>query len=98
MSKIHHTKKVIEYLNVLRKYFRVRQDLSVEIQTSVSSIKYELQTSIETNISCKKSKKKIFWLNGDGLKIDQKRTQHQRISHIWLITKHFCVNMKNCTH
>ena len=61
-------KKVIEYLNVFRRYFRVRQDVSDEIQTSISFIKYELQTSIENNIYCKKRKEKQFWLNGDGLK------------------------------
>ena len=30
MSKINQTKKVIEYLNVLRKYYRVRQEVSYE--------------------------------------------------------------------
>ena len=66
MSKIHHMKKVIKDLNVFRKYFRFRQDVSDENKTSISFIKDELQTSIETNISCKKAKEKIFWLNGDG--------------------------------
>ena len=28
-----------------------------------------LQNSIETNISCKKEKKKLFLLNGDGLNL-----------------------------
>ena len=31
-------------------------------------IKGELQNSSENNISCKKGKKKSFWLNGDGQK------------------------------
>ena len=44
MSKINHVKKVIEDLNVFRKYFRVRQEVSDEIQTMVSFIKNELQT------------------------------------------------------
>ena len=61
-------KKVIQDLNVFIKSLRVRQDVSNDIQTSISFITDELQTSIETNISCKKSKEKIFWLNGDGLK------------------------------
>ena len=61
-------KKVIEDMNVFRKYFRVRQEVSDEIQTSISFIKYELQTSIENIISCKKIKYKSFWLNGDGHK------------------------------
>ena len=46
-------KKVIEDLNVFRKYFRVIQEVSDEIQTSIYFIKYELQTSIETTKSCK---------------------------------------------
>ena len=54
MSKINHTKKLIEDLNVLRKDFRVRQEVSDEIQTSISFIKDELQTSIGNNISYKK--------------------------------------------
>ena len=68
MSKINQTKKVIEDLNVFRKYFRVRQELSDEIQTSISFIKDELQNSIK-NRSCKIGKEKTFWLNGYGLKI-----------------------------
>ena len=68
MSKIHHIKKVIEDLNVLKKNFRVGQDVSDKIQTSICFIKYEVQISIETNIFCKKSKERLFWLNGDGLK------------------------------
>ena len=50
----------------LQKYFRVRQDVSGEIQTSISFIKDELQTSTENNTSCNKIKEKTFWLNGDG--------------------------------
>ena len=69
MSKINHTKKVIEDLNVYRKYFRVRQEVSDEIQTIIYFIKDELQTSIEDNISFKKRREKLFWWNGDGLKI-----------------------------
>ena len=53
ISKINHTKKVIEYMNVFRKCFIVRQEVSYEIQTSIYFIKYGLQTSIENNISCK---------------------------------------------
>ena len=61
-------KKINEDLNVFRNYFRVRQEVSDEIQTSIYFIKDELQTYIENNISCKKIKEKSFWLNGDGLK------------------------------
>ena len=46
-------KKVIEDLNFLREYSRVRQDVSDEIQTSIYFIKDELQNSIETHIYCK---------------------------------------------
>ena len=60
MSKINNTKKAIEDMNVFRKYFRVRQDFSEKIQTIISFIKYELQTSIENNISCKKGKENIL--------------------------------------
>ena len=45
-------KKVIEDMNVFRK-FKAIQEVSDEIQTNISFIKYELQTSIENNISCK---------------------------------------------
>ena len=51
-------KKVIEDLNFIRKYFRVRQEVSDEIQKIISFIKYELQTSNKNNISCKKRKEK----------------------------------------
>ena len=66
--QIHQTKKVIEDLNVIEKYFKVRQKVSVEILTSLSIIKDELQTPIENYISCNKRKKTLFWLNGYGLK------------------------------
>ena len=49
-------KKVIEYINIFRKDLRVRKYFNDEIQKSISFIKYELQTSIKTNISCKKGK------------------------------------------
>ena len=51
MSKTNNMKKVIEDMNVFRKYFRVRQEVSDEIQKNVSFIKDELQTSIENDIS-----------------------------------------------
>ena len=67
MSKINHTKKIIEDLNVFRKYYSIRQEVSDEIQISICFIKDELQTSIENNISCNNGKEKLFWLDGDGL-------------------------------
>ena len=60
MSKINHTKKVIEDPNVFRKYFRVRQEFSDEIQIRIYFIKDKLQTSIENNISCNKKKIKTI--------------------------------------
>ena len=42
--------------NVFTKYFRVRQELSDETQTSIYFIKDGLQTSIKNNIYCKKGK------------------------------------------
>ena len=53
-------KKVIEDLNVFRKYFRVRQEVRDEIQTSIYYIQDELQTSIENSMSSKKSKIVFF--------------------------------------
>ena len=47
-------KKLIEDLNVFRKYFRVIQEVSYGIQTSIYFIKDELQTSTEKNKVCKK--------------------------------------------
>ena len=52
MSKIHHTNKAIEHLNVFRNEFRVTQDVSDEIKASISVIIHELQNSIKANISC----------------------------------------------
>ena len=53
-------KKVIEDLNVFRKYFRVRQEASDEIQRSIYFINDDIQTSIENNISRKKRNEKYF--------------------------------------
>ena len=47
-------KKVIEYLNVFIEYFRVIQEVSDKIQTSIYFIKDELKNSIKNNTSCKK--------------------------------------------
>ena len=68
MSKINHTKKVIDDLNVLRKYFRVRQEVSDEIKASIYFIKDEFQTSTKNNISSKKIMEVSFWLNMDRQK------------------------------
>ena len=60
MSKINHMKKLSEYLNVFRKYFRVRQEVSDDIQTSISFIKDELQNPIGKKIFVKRKGKIIF--------------------------------------
>ena len=60
MSKIHHMKKVMEYLNVFRKYFRTIQDVSDEIQIIIHFIKDGLQNSIENNKPGKKKKLKTI--------------------------------------
>ena len=61
-------KKVLDDQYVFRGYFRVRKEVNDKIQTIISYIKYELQTSIENNISDKTIKEKLFWLQSDGLK------------------------------
>ena len=66
MSKINHTKKVIEDLNVFRKYFRARKNVGDENQKSISFIKAELQNFIKNNISFRKERKKIFWFDRYG--------------------------------
>ena len=57
-------------MNNFRKYFRGRQDVSDEIKTNISFIKYYLQTSNETDKSQIKYNGKIFWLNRDEKNID----------------------------
>ena len=47
MSKINHTKKVIEYLNVFRKYFRVRQEVSYETPTSILLLKTSFKLTLK---------------------------------------------------
>ena len=53
-------KKVIEDLNVFRKYFRIRQEVSDKIQTSISFVKDELQISIEIIYLVRKERKNIL--------------------------------------
>ena len=54
MYKIHHTKKVMAYLNVFRKFLGDRQDVSDGIQTRIYFIKDEHQNSIQIDIYRKK--------------------------------------------
>ena len=47
MSEINHTKKLIEDLNVFRKHFRVRQEVSYGIQTIISSLKISFKLPLK---------------------------------------------------
>ena len=58
MSKITHTKKVIEDKYMFRSDFKVRQEVNDETQTSISYIKDDLQNYIEKNILGKTRKEK----------------------------------------
>ena len=56
----------LKELDVFRKESRARQDICDEIQTSISIIRDEQQTSIEKFISCKKNIKDNFgWIVTD---------------------------------
>ena len=46
ISKINHTKEIMNELGIFRREFRDRQDVSDEIQMSISLIKDELQNPI----------------------------------------------------
>ena len=108
MSKIHHTKKVFEDMNILRKKLRVRQEVSDEIKTSIFLIEYDLQSSIGKNIYCKKAKENLFWLNWDGLRklftmnpmekqITKRNTTSENITYL-VENKTNLYQNKNCTH
>ena len=55
-------------MNIFRKKFRARQDISDEIQTGIYLIRDEVQTSIEKVISFNEQNERQFWLNSDGQK------------------------------
>ena len=57
-------KKVIKDLDIFRKSLRVRQEVSDEILTIISFIKYELQNSIEIIYLVRKEGKNNFGLMG----------------------------------
>ena len=59
-------KKVIQVQYVFRRDFRIRQEVNDEIKRSISFIKYDIQISIENNISGKK--RQLLYLHGDELK------------------------------
>ena len=57
-------KKVIDDMSFFGQYFRVRQEVSDEIQNSIYFIKDEPQNSIENNIFCKKITENHFYNRG----------------------------------
>ena len=60
MSKINHMKKLIEDLNVFRKYFRVRQEVGDEIKTSFFLVKMSFKLPLKLIYLVKKKRKIIF--------------------------------------
>ena len=107
MSITHHTKKEIEGLNAFRKYSRVRQDVSNEIQTIIYFIKNELQTSIETNVSCKKPNgvvlvewgwcEKLITMNPMEKQTTKSNTTSENITYL-VDKKTISVNITKFTH
>ena len=57
MSKINNMKKEIEDLNVFRKYFRVRQEFSDEIQTIIYLLNMSFKLLLEIIYPIKKERK-----------------------------------------
>ena len=68
MSKLTHTKKVIEFQHVFISEFKVIPEVNDGMQTRISYIKYELQNSIEDIILGKRNRERLFWLHVDVLK------------------------------
>ena len=58
MSKITHTKKIIEYKYAFKGYFKVWHKVNDEIRTIISYIKDDLQISPKKNIAGKQKKGK----------------------------------------
>ena len=107
VSKMRHIKKVMQNLNIFRKFSIAGKDISDKIQTGISFIKDNLQHFIELTYSVKNKMENFFveqiWtkqiliMNRVGKKLE-KGKQHQIMSHIWLITKYVCFNVENFTH
>ena len=64
MSKINHMKKVVEYLNVFRKDFEVRQEFSDEIQITSSFLKMSFKFPSKIIYLVKKVRKIILIKRG----------------------------------
>ena len=60
MSKLTLMKKLIEDQHLFRSEFKVRQEVNFGIQTSISYIKDDLQSSIEDNILGKRNRENYF--------------------------------------
>ena len=96
------------YWGIFRREFRNRKNVGDEIQMIISLIKDELQTSTEKVISQNKNNERLLWSKSDGIKhcwqlilfknLIEKGTQHQKIYHICLTIKFFCVVMYNFIH
>ena len=67
MYKINNIKKIIEYLNVLRKYFRVRKKLVMKYKKAFLLLKMSFKLPLRKLNIVRKGKEKSFWLKGDGL-------------------------------
>ena len=66
MSKINHMKKVIEYMNVLRKDFRVRQEVIDRIQKVFLFLKMSFKLPLKIIHLVKKERKNHFcWMGMD---------------------------------
>ena len=62
-------KQVMDEKKVFSSEVMVRKEVNDEIQRSVSFIKYQLQSVIETNIQEGRKGGKSYWLHADGLKL-----------------------------
>ena len=60
MSKITHTKKIIEYKYAFKGYFKVWHKVNDEIRTIISYIKDDLQISPKKNIAGKQKRENHY--------------------------------------
>ena len=100
-------KKVIKDLDIFRKSLRVRQEVSDEILTIISFIKYELQNSIEIIYLVRKEGENNFGLIGmdktcltmNSMKksVTKITTTSENMTYL-VDEKQTCVNITNFTH
>ena len=65
MSKIHHMKKVLEYLDVFKKYFRAIQDVSDEIKQLVLLLKTSFKILLKLIHPVKNTRGCFGWIGID---------------------------------